>query len=80
MKQEIHYRMKTFKILFIFLFISQVTFAQSIVNLINRADLFFETMDKGNFEEAHDFFDESVKGGISSDELKLFWLRLGNSL
>jgi len=72
--------MKSFKILFVLLFISQITFAQSIVNLINRADLFFDTMDKGNFEEAHGFFDESVKAGISPDELKLFWLRLGNSL
>lgn len=72
--------MKSFKILFVLLFISQITFAQSIVNLINRADSFFDTMDKGNFEEAHGFFDESVKGQISPDELKLFWLRLGNSL
>ena len=72
--------MKSFKILFVLLFISQITFAQSIVNLINRADSFFDTMDKGNFEEAHGFFDESVKGQISADELKLFWLRLGNSL
>jgi dienelactone hydrolase len=72
--------MKSFKILIILLFISQITFAQSIVSLINRADSFFDTMDKGNFEEAHNFFDESVKGQITSDELKLFWLRLGNSL
>lgn len=72
--------MKSFKILFVLLFISQITFAQSIVNLINRADSFFDTMDKGNFEEAHGFFDESVKGQITADELKLFWLRLGNSL
>lgn len=72
--------MKSFKILFVLLFISQISFAQSIVSLINRADSFFDTMDKGNFEEAHGFFDESVKGQISSDELKLFWLRLGNSL
>ena len=72
--------MKSFKILFVLLFISQITFAQSIVNLINRADSFFDTMDKGNFEEAHGFFDESVKGHITADELKLFWLRLGNSL
>jgi dienelactone hydrolase len=72
--------MKSFKILFILLFISQVTFAQGIVNLINRADSFFDTMDKGNFEEAHGFFDESVKGQITPDELKLFWLRLGNSM
>jgi len=72
--------MKSFKILFILLFISQITFAQSIVNLINRADSFFDAMDKGNFEEAHSFFDESVKGQITTDELKLFWLRLGNSL
>jgi len=72
--------MKSFKILFVLLFISQITFAQSIVSLINRADLFFDTMDKGNFEEAHGFFDESVKSGITPDELKLFWIRLGNSL
>jgi dienelactone hydrolase len=72
--------MKSFKILFVLLFISQISFAQSIVSLINRADSFFDTMDKGNFEEAHGFFDESIKGQISSDELKLFWLRLGNSL
>jgi len=72
--------MKSFKIIIALLFISQFTFAQSIINLINRADSFFDTMDKGKFEEAHGFFDESVKGKISADELKLFWLRLGNSL
>ncbi|SKB71250.1 alpha/beta fold hydrolase [Daejeonella lutea] len=72
--------MKSFKILIALLFISQITFAQSIISLINRADAFFDTMDKGKFEEAHGFFDESVKDKISADELKLFWLRLGNSL
>lgn len=72
--------MKSFKLIIALLFISQITFAQGIMNLINRADSFFDTMDKGNFEEAHAFFDESVKGKISPDELKLFWLRLENSL
>jgi dienelactone hydrolase len=72
--------MKSLKLIVALLFISQITFAQSIINLINRADSFFDTMDKGKFEEAHGFFDESVKGKISADELKLFWLRLGNSL
>ncbi|WP_411273539.1 alpha/beta fold hydrolase [Daejeonella sp.] len=72
--------MKSCKIIIALLFISQITFAQSIISLINRADSFFDTMDKGKFEEAHTFFDESVKGKISPDELKLFWLRLGNSL
>ncbi len=72
--------MKSFKLLIILLFISQITFAQSIVSLISRADMFFDTMDKGKFEEAHAFFDESVNGKITADELKLFWLRLGNSL
>ncbi len=72
--------MKSFKLILAFLFISQITFAQSIISLINRADAFFDTMDKGKFEEAHGFFDESVKNKISVDELKLFWLRLGNSL
>lgn len=72
--------MKSFKLIITLLFISQITFAQSIISLINRADAFFDTMDKGKFEEAHGFFDESVKNKISADELKLFWLRLGNSL
>ena len=47
---------------------------------MNRADQFFETMNQGKFEEARDFMDESVKSKISIDELKLFWLRLENSL
>lgn len=72
--------MKYFKIIIALLFLSQITFAQSIISLINRADSFFETMNNGKFEEAHGFFDESVKDKISADELKLFWLRLGNSL
>lgn len=72
--------MKSFKLLVILLFISQLSFGQSIVALINRADLFFDTMDKGKFEEAHSFFDVSVKDKITVDELKLFWLRLGNNL
>ncbi|MGB4397847.1 MAG: alpha/beta fold hydrolase [Daejeonella sp.] len=72
--------MKSFKIIIALLFLSQITFAQSIISLINRADSFFETMNNGKFEEAHGFFDESVKDKISADELKLFWLRLGNSL
>ncbi len=72
--------MKSFKLIIALLFISQITFGQSIINLINRADAFFDTMDKGKFEEAHGFFDVSVKDKISPDELKLFWLRLGNNL
>ena len=72
--------MKSFKLIIALLFITQLTFAQSIISLINRADSFFDTMDKGKFEEAHAFFDESVKDKISPDDLKLFWLRLGNSL
>ena len=72
--------MKSFKLIIALLFISQITFAQSIISLINRADSFFDTMDKGKFDEAHGFFDESVKDKISADELKLFWLRLGNNL
>ena len=72
--------MKSFKLIIALLLVSQITFGQSIINLINRADSFFDTMDKGNFQEAHTFFDESVKDKISPDELKLFWLRLGNTL
>jgi len=72
--------MKFFKILIVLLFISHLSFSQSVISLMNRADQFFETMNQGKFEEARDFMDESVKSQISLDELKLFWLRLENSL
>lgn len=72
--------MKFLKILFVLLFISHFSFSQNVFSLMNRADQFFETMNQGKFEEAHDFMDESVKSQISIDELKLFWLRLENSL
>lgn len=72
--------MRSFKIIFTLLLISQLCFAQSIVNLIGRADQFFVAMADGKFDEAHAFFDESVKDKITPDELKLFWLRLGNSM
>jgi dienelactone hydrolase len=72
--------MKFLKILFVLLFISHLSFSQSVISLMNRADQFFETMNQGKFEEARDFMDESVKSQISLDELKLFWLRLENSL
>lgn len=72
--------MKFLKILFVLLFISHLSFSQSVVSLMNRADQFFETMNQGKFDEAHNFMDESVKSQISIDELKLFWLRLENNL
>lgn len=72
--------MKSLKIFILLLFISFSGFAQNVLSLMNRADEFFETMNQGKFEEAHNFFDESVKDKISADELKLFWLRLENSL
>lgn len=72
--------MKSLKVLFVLLFISHLSFSQSVVSLMNRADQFFETMNQGKFDEARDFLDESVKSQISIDELKLFWLRLENNL
>lgn len=72
--------MNFLKVLIVLLFISHLSFAQSVVSLMNRADQFFETMNQGKFDEAHSFFDESVKTQITVDELKLFWLRLGNNL
>jgi len=72
--------MKFLKVLFVLLFISHLSFSQSVISLMNRADQFFETMNQGKFDEARDFMDESVKDKISVDELKLFWLRLENNL
>jgi uncharacterized protein len=72
--------MKFLKVFIVLLFISHISFAQNVLSLMNRADLFFETMNQGKFDEAHGFFDESVKARISVDELKLFWLKLENSL
>ena len=72
--------MKFLKVFIVLFFISHLSFAQNVLSLMNRADLFFETMNQGKFDEAHGFFDESVKAKISVDELKLFWLKLENSL
>ena len=72
--------MKSLKIFVLLIFISFSGYAQNVLSLMNRADEFFETMNQGKFDVAHGFFDESVKDKISADELKLFWLRLENSL
>jgi len=72
--------MKSLKIFVILIFISFSGYSQNVLSLMNRADEFFETMNQGKFDVAHGFFDESVKDKISADELKLFWLRLENSL
>ncbi|HEY0897155.1 MAG TPA: alpha/beta fold hydrolase, partial [Sphingobacteriaceae bacterium] len=57
-------------------FMCQVVSAQNILGLINKSNQFFEHLDKGEFETAHSFFDESVKGKILPEELKLFWTRM----
>lgn len=72
--------MKSLKIFVLLIFISFSGYSQNVLSLMNRADEFFETMNQGKFDVAHGFFDESVKDKISADELKLFWLRLENSL
>lgn len=71
--------MKSLKIFVLLIFISFSGYSQNVLSLMNRADEFFETMNQGKFDVAHGF-DESVKDKISADELKLFWLRLENSL
>lgn len=72
--------MKSLKIFVLLVLISFSGYAQNVLSLMNRSEEFFETMNQGKFEVAHSFFDESVKDKISADELKLFWLRLENSL
>ena len=74
--------MKKFTVLFAALLIclGQMTFAQGILGLINRSNQFFEHLDKGEFETAHAFFDDSVKDKILPEELKLFWTRMDLNL
>ncbi|HYK76226.1 MAG TPA: alpha/beta fold hydrolase [Daejeonella sp.] len=72
--------MKKYLLLGIALFISLTSSAQNILSLINRSNEFFEILEKEKFEEAHQFFDESVQGQILPAELKLFWTRLGIQL
>lgn len=70
--------MKKFSLIFAItlVFLCQVASAQGIIGLINRSNQFFEFLDKGEFETAHSFFDESVKEKILPEELKLFWTRM----
>lgn len=72
--------MKSLKLFLLLIFAANLGYAQNMVSLMNKADLFFDNMDNEKYAEAHDFFDVSVKDKITPDELKLFWLRLGNTL
>jgi uncharacterized protein len=57
-------------------FLCQIVSAQGILGLINRSNQFFEHLDKGEFDTAHAFFDDSVKDKILPEELKLFWTKM----
>ena len=67
-------------VIFILFFITNLTYAQGVIALINSSDDFFQALDQGKFEDARVFFDESVKGQITSDALKSFWANLINQL
>lgn len=74
--------MKKFTVLFVAILIclGLTASAQGILGLINRSNQFFEHLDKGEFEAAHAFFDDSVKDKILPEELKLFWTRMDLNL
>ncbi|HEY0668647.1 MAG TPA: DUF3887 domain-containing protein [Sphingobacteriaceae bacterium] len=73
--------MKKYLVLFIALFfITELTFSQSIINLINRSGEYVDALENGKFEEAHGFFDESVKNKVRPDDLKNFWTSINASL
>lgn len=62
------------------IFLSQISFAQGILSLINKSNQFFEHLERGEFDAAHSFFDDSVKDKILPEELKLFWTRMDLNL
>lgn len=72
--------MKRNLLLIIALFITELTFSQGILNLINRSDEYLDALEKGRFEEAYTFFDESVKDKIQPDALKNFWTSVNTAL
>lgn len=72
--------MKKYIVLIIALFLASNSFSQSIINLINLSNEYVDDLEKGKFEEAHGFFDESVKDKVRPDDLKRFWSSVNASL
>ncbi|HXI00509.1 MAG TPA: alpha/beta fold hydrolase [Sphingobacteriaceae bacterium] len=72
--------MKKYLILIIALFITEIAFSQSILNLINRSNEFLDTLEKGKFEDAQNFFDEGVKDKVQPEILKNFWNSTNSTL
>ncbi|MXV16956.1 alpha/beta fold hydrolase [Hufsiella ginkgonis] len=72
--------MKKIITVLLFLFVANLSYAQGIITLINKSNEFFDLLDKGKYEDAHAFFDDSVKTKISADALKGFWTSITGKL
>ncbi len=66
------------KIYFLLFFtcLSAVSFAQGFFTYIDLSGKFFETLNADKYQEAHDFFDESVKGKVSPQALETIWKQM----
>ncbi|MEE1884131.1 alpha/beta fold hydrolase [Pedobacter flavus] len=69
--------MKKFLIATILFFSTTLTIqAQNIFELISTSQNFFETLEKGNYEEAQGFFDLTAKEKITPESLNSLWSQL----
>jgi hypothetical protein len=62
-----------YKLLVAILFISQLSFGQSIITLINKSNEFFDLLDQNKVEDVRAMFDPSVSAKVTPDMLKQFW-------
>jgi dienelactone hydrolase len=72
--------MKKVSLLFIALLFSMAGFSQNIIKDFGTATDFFKSMQEARFEDAQNFFDESVKTKISADDLKNLWTTMNTQM
>ncbi|TAH01234.1 MAG: DUF3887 domain-containing protein [Sphingobacteriales bacterium] len=72
--------MKKYTLIIAFFLGINSTFSQSLLSYINQANEFLETLDNGKYDDAQNFFADSIKGQITSLTLKNFWLNTKSQL
>ncbi len=72
--------MKRFTLIIALFFTLNSAFSQSLLSYINKSNEFLETLDNANYNDAQNFFADSLKSQITSLMLKNFWLNTKSKL
>lgn len=72
--------MKKAIILIALIFISTVTFSQSVISLFSKSGEFFNLLEQSKFDTAHLYFSETEQAKIKPDDLKKLWETIKSKL